>query len=60
MQVSLGATFTDPARKIVAYAYEDSGAGILVGQIPEAGTAATGALILLAAGAISLRRRRAA
>jgi len=62
VQVSLGATLNNASRRIVAYAYENSGAGIQIGQgqaVPEAGTAVAGALGLLAAGALGLRRRRA-
>jgi len=61
-QVHLGSTLTTPDRAIIAYAYENSGAGILVGAgaVPEASTTTAGVLGLLAAGALGLRRRRAA
>lgn len=63
LQVSVGASFTDPARSIIGWAYETSGAGIAVGDtgavaVPEPGTYLAG----LAAGALALRawRRRKA
>lgn len=54
MRIGLGASFTDPTRRIVEYAYEDSGAGILAGQIP-----APGAIALLGLAGLTGRRRRA-
>ncbi|MBI1189380.1 MAG: hypothetical protein GC200_01685 [Tepidisphaera sp.] len=51
-QVHLGASATDPARAIIAYAYEDSGAGITVAPAP-----ASVALIGLG-GLVAGRRRR--
>lgn len=59
VQIHLGATFTDPARSVIAYCYEDSGLGIPVGFVPEPGTLST--LGMMALGALGLRlwRRRA-
>lgn len=55
MRLSVGATLTDPARAIVEYAYDDSGAGITTPLIPAPGTAG---LLALGAG-VMVRRRRA-
>jgi len=54
MKISLGASFTDAARAIVEYAYEDqAGVGIQAGAVPTPGTAA-----LLALGAVGMAGRR--
>ncbi|MBX7102828.1 MAG: PEP-CTERM sorting domain-containing protein [Gemmataceae bacterium] len=58
VQVALGATFTDPARSIVGWAYEDSGAGITVTPVPEPSSMAL--LSVGAAGLVAYRRRRQA
>lgn len=56
VQVHLGATFTDPTRAIIGYAYENTGTGINSGAVP-----APGALALLGlAGIVGGRRRRVA
>jgi len=53
-RINLGASFIDPARKIVEYAYDDSGAAITAGTIP-----APGAIALLGLAGLAGRRRRA-
>lgn len=51
MQIHLGASQTDPARAIIAYAYEDSGAGITVAPAPAS-------LALVGLGGLFAGRRR--
>lgn len=53
LQIHLGASQTDPARAIIAYAYEDSGAGITTSAVPTPGS-----LALLGLGGLGLTRRR--
>jgi len=53
-QLHIGASATDPARAIIAYAYENSGAGILVGAVP----APSAGMAALALGGIGLLGRR--
>jgi hypothetical protein len=55
-QMSIGTSATDPARSIIGYAYEDSGANINVGQVPEPTT--TALLGVMAAGALGVRAWR--
>ncbi|MBA2431045.1 MAG: PEP-CTERM sorting domain-containing protein, partial [Chthoniobacterales bacterium] len=55
-QIFLGATLTDPARAVVGYAYDNTGAPIAVGAIPEPTT--TALLGVMAVGAIGLRAWR--
>lgn len=56
VQLRLGADLTDPARAIVAIAYETTGGPLLVGQIPE--PASLTLLGLAAAGAVGIRAWR--
>ena len=56
MRISLSATTGSQPRAIVEYAYDDSGAGILAGQIPEPSTVAL--LGVMAAGAVGVRAWR--
>jgi hypothetical protein len=58
VQVALGATLNDPARAIVGYAYEDTGAPITVTPVPEPSSMAL--LSVGAAGLVAYRRRRQA
>jgi hypothetical protein len=53
MRLGLGASFTDPTRRIVDWAYEDTGAGII------AGVPTPGAIALLGFAGLAGRRRRA-
>ena len=53
MRLGLGASFTDPTRRIVDWAYEDTGAGII------AGVPTPGAIALLGLAGLAGRRRRA-
>ena len=55
VQVHIGASMTDPARAIIGYAYDDSGAGIVSG-VPEPSTFAL--LGMMAAGALGVREWR--
>lgn len=56
VQLHLGASFTDPARAIIGYAYEDTGAGITIAPVPEPSSLAF--LSMGAAGLIARRRLR--
>ena len=54
MRIEVGATLAAQPRSIVEYAYEDSGTGIIAGNIP-----APGALAVLGLAGLAGRRRRA-
>jgi hypothetical protein len=56
MRISLGATSGAQPRMIVDYAYDDSGAPIMAGQVPEPSTLAL--LGVMAAGAMGVRAWR--
>jgi hypothetical protein len=56
VQIHLGASLTDPARAIIGYAYDNSGAGINTGAVPEPSTFAL--LGVMAAGALGVREWR--
>ncbi len=61
MRISLGATSGAQPRAIVEYAYEDSGAGIGAGVVPEPTTMALlGAMAAGALGVRAWRKRKAA
>ena len=55
-QLTLAGTYQGQPRAIISYAYEDSGAGILVGAVPEPSTFAL--LGVMAAGAFGVREWR--
>ncbi len=57
-QVFLGATATDPARAIVGYAFENTGATINVGQVPEPNTFALLGLVAVGGAGIRAWRKR--
>lgn len=52
-RIAVGATFNDPSRRIVDFAYENSGGSIMVGAVPEPSS-----LTLLAVGSLALTVRR--
>ena len=56
LRISLSATTGSQPRAIVEYAYDDSGAGILAGDVPEPSTVAL--LGVMAAGAVGVRAWR--
>jgi hypothetical protein len=56
MRISLAGTSGAQPRAIVEYAYEDTGAGIMAGAIPEPSTLAL--LGVMAAGALGVRAWR--
>ena len=56
MRISLSTSAFSQPRTIVEYAYDDSGVGILAGQIPEPSTFAL--LGVMAAGALGVREWR--
>lgn len=57
MRIGLGASFIDPARTIVDYAYDNMGVGVACGVIPEPSALA---LLAVGASALTIRRRRSA
>ncbi|MGI8437012.1 MAG: PEP-CTERM sorting domain-containing protein [Chthoniobacterales bacterium] len=57
-QISLGASATDPARAIVGYAFENTGATINVGQVPEPNTFALLGLVAVGGAGIRAWRKR--
>ena len=58
VRFSISTTFTAQPRSIVGYAYDNTGAAIAVGAIPEPTTTAALGLGVLALGAVSVRRMR--
>jgi hypothetical protein len=56
LQIHLGATQIDTSRKIIGYAYENTGAAIPAGVVPEPTTMAL--LGVMAAGALGVREWR--
>ncbi len=58
VQFSISTTFIAQPRSIVGYAYDNTGAAIAVGAVPEPGTTAALGLGALALGAVGVRRLR--